>query len=80
MIQDRHEFNAAILKDGTVFAYEEGKCTSIKNDGTTKFPERSLMMGFKELDILPHEVDKWVFPTPKTVISEDSFPFLLLGI
>ena len=72
-VQDRHEFNAAILKDGTVFAYEEGKCTSIKNDGTTKFPERSLMMGFKELDILPHEVDKWVFPTPKTVISEDSF-------
>ncbi len=72
-VQDRHEFNAAILKDGSVYAYEEGKCTSIKNDGTTKFPERSLMMGFKELGILPHEVDKWVFPTPKTLISEDSF-------
>ncbi len=68
-IQDRHEFNASVLKDEKIFSYEEGKVTTVKNDGTSKFPERTLMLGFKELDILPDQVDKWVFPTPKSDIK-----------
>ena len=74
--QDRHEFNSSLIYDNQVYSYEEGKLTSIKNDGTPKFPERSLMMGFKELDILPNQVEKWVFPKPKNEISLDSFYLL----
>lgn len=66
--QDRHDISAAIVldRDGRreVYAYEEGKLTGTRSDGTLKFPERSLMMGFKELGILPDEVDHWVFPVP----------------
>ena len=68
-VQDRHEFNASVLKDDQVFSYEEGKVTTVKNDGTSKFPERSLMLGFKELNITPNQVDRWVFPTPISEID-----------
>ena len=47
-VQDRHEFNASVLYGKKIFSYEEGKVTTVKNDGTLKFPERSLMLGFKE--------------------------------
>ena len=68
-IQDRHEFNASILSGDQIFAYEEGKVTTVKNDGTSKFPERTLMLGFKELNITPDQVDRWVFPTPNSEIE-----------
>ncbi len=68
-IQDRHEFNASILSGDQIFAYEEGKVTTVKNDGTSKFPERTLMLGFKELNITPNQVDRWVFPTPISEIE-----------
>ncbi len=72
-IQDRHEFNASVIKDEEIFSYEEGKVTTVKNDGTSKFPERTLMLGFKELNIVPKEVDKWVFPSPKSEISLNDY-------
>ena len=72
-VQDRHEFNASIISGDKIYSYEEGKVTTIKNDGTPKFPERSLMMGFKELQITPDKVDKWVFPTPRVEINIESF-------
>ena len=72
-VQDRHEFNASIINRDRIYAYEEGKLTTIKNDGTSKFPERSLMMGFKELNITPDKVDKWVFPTPITKVKEKDY-------
>jgi carbamoyltransferase len=68
-VQDRHEFNASVLNGEQVFSYEEGKVTTVKNDGTSKFPERTLMLGFKELGITPDQVEKWVFPTPKSQIK-----------
>ena len=75
-VQDRHEFNASVLNGDQIFSYEEGKVTTVKNDGTLKFPERALMLGFKELNIIPEQVDKWVFPTPKLDIKlEDYFVF-----
>jgi len=75
-IQDRHEFNSTVISGEQIYSYEEGKLTTIKNDGTIKFPERSLMMGLKEFNLLPHQVDKWVFPTPKSSIKyEDYFLF-----
>ena len=74
--QDRHEFNSSLIDCNKIYSYEEGKLTSVKNDGTPKFPERSLMLGFKELGILPNQVQKWVFPTPKTEINIDDFHML----
>ena len=71
--QDRHEFNASVIKGEEIYSYEEGKCTTVKNEGTVKFPERSLMMGFKELNVTPDEVDKWVFPTPYSDIKEEEY-------
>ena len=66
-VQDRHDHNAAILSGKNIYAYEEEKLTSIKNEGTVRFSERSLMMGFKELRLQPNEVDLWVFPSPKKI-------------
>lgn len=63
--QIRHDLNAAVIRDEAVYAYEEDKLTGIKNEYTVQFPERSLMMGFKELDVLPRDVDLWVLPTPR---------------
>ena len=75
-VQDRHEFNATVLKGSEIFSYEEGKVTTVKNDGTLKFPERALMLGLKELSVTPEEVDLWVFPTPKSDIKlEDYYMF-----
>jgi carbamoyltransferase len=74
--QDRHEFNSSLIAGNKIYSYEEGKLTSVKNDGTPKFPERSLMLGFKELDIRPNQVEKWVFPTPKDEVSFDNFHLL----
>ena len=62
--QIRHELNASIFCNGEIYAYEEAKVTSVKNDGTPIFPERALFLGFKQFNILPKEVSLWVLPTP----------------
>ena len=49
--QIRHELNASIFSKGKIYSYEEAKITSVKNDGTPLFPERSLFLGLKELNI-----------------------------
>ena len=63
--QIRHELNASIFSNGKIFSYEEAKITSVKNDGTPLFPERTLFLGFKQLNISPKDVDIWVIPKPK---------------
>ena len=74
--EPRHDANAAIIKDDVIYAYEEEKLTMTKREETVKFPERSLMMGCKELNILPSEIDVWVFPTTaKTIDLDDMFNF-----
>ena len=74
--RERHDPNAAIIKDGAVYAYEEAKLTSVKSEETTKFPERGLLMGCKELGITPADVDRWVFPTPsRPVDMKEQFIF-----
>lgn len=79
-IQDRHDVNSSIYCNGKIFSYEEDKLTTIKNESTVKYPERSLMMGLKELNILPSKVNKWVFPTPKIMPSLDDFYFFFSWI
>jgi carbamoyltransferase len=63
--QIRHDLNAALIRDDDIYAYEEDKLTGIKNEYTVQFPERSLMMGCKELGVAPRDVDVWVLPTPR---------------
>ena len=58
---ERHESNASIVKDGQIYSHEEAKLTSVKLDSTTKYPERSLFFGCKQLKITPDRIDKWFF-------------------
>lgn len=75
-VQLTHDMSASIIKDGAIYAYEEEKLTSSKSEMTSKFPERSLMMGCKEFGIVPAEIDEWVFPTPhKPVDLDDQYFF-----
>ena len=67
---ERHESNASIIKNGKIFSYEEAKLTSVKLDASTKFPERSLFFGCKELGIKPSQINKWVFPEIKRKIND----------
>ena len=62
--QIRHDYNASIVTESGIFAYEEGKLTSLKSEGSQILSERSLLFGLKELNILPSEIDKIVLPIP----------------
>ena len=63
----RHDSSSAIITTNNIFAYEEAKLSKLKKDGS--YPEKSLMMGFKELGIQPKDVDHWVFPKTKSTKS-----------
>ena len=68
-IQERHEANASIIFNKKIYSYEEARLTTVKRDGSIKFPERSLLFGCKELGIVPNQINKWVFPYPQKKIS-----------
>ena len=68
--EERHESNASIIFNEKIYSYEEAKLTTTKLDGTTKFPERSLLFGCKELKITPEKINKWVFPCTKKKIND----------
>ena len=73
--QLRHEFNSSIFSNGDLFAYEEAKITSVKNDPTAMFPEKSLIMGLKQLNLKASQIDLWVLPKPKNVNQENLYLF-----
>ncbi|MBF0134830.1 MAG: hypothetical protein H7833_16005 [Magnetococcus sp. DMHC-1] len=72
-VQEQHDMNATILAPTGFYSYEEGKLTGVKSEGTVKFPERSLMLGCKQLGIAPHQVDLWVFPTPSRQLTTEDW-------
>jgi len=74
-IQLRHEFNSSIYSRGKLFCYEEAKITSVKNEGSVMFPERSLIMGLKDLKLNPSDINLWILPKPKKVTNESLFLF-----
>ncbi|MBO6805963.1 carbamoyltransferase C-terminal domain-containing protein [Thalassospira sp.] len=78
--QVRHDLSAAIIKGDEIYAYEEDKLTSIKSEPTSHFPERSLMMGCKELGIVPVDVDLWVLPTPREAPRMDNLFMFFAGL
>lgn len=65
-----HDKSAAVINKNLFYAYEEAKISEIKEDGYALFPERALMMGFKEFSLKPNEVDIWVFPLPPDWINK----------
>ena len=73
--QLRHEFNSSVFSNGELFAYEEAKITSVKNDPTAMFPERSLIMGLKQLNLKASQIDLWILPKPKNVDPENLYLF-----
>ena len=82
-IEETHDQNATIISSNSgkskekckIFSYEEEKITAIKEESTVRFPERSLMMGMKELNVYPDEVDFWVFTKPPKVNLEEMYYF-----
>lgn len=71
--QIAHDMSCAIITENNYYAYEEEKLTSNKNEATTKFPEKSLMAGLKQLKIKPEDVTDWVFPVPSKKIDHKEF-------
>ena len=68
-----HDMSIAIIKDNKIFAYEEEKLTTTKNESTVKFPERGLVAACKQLDIQLSDITDWVFPTPSRKININEF-------
>ena len=79
-LQIRHEYNSSIFFKGKIYSYEEGKITTVKNDGTSLFPEKSLMYGFKELKLSPKNIDLWILPQPKTQNDQGLYLFFSILI
>ena len=73
-----HDMSVAIIKDNKIFAYEEEKLTTTKNESTVKFPERSLVAACKQLDIQLSDITDWVFPTPSRKITINEFKIFFL--
>ena len=71
--QITHDMSASIITENNIYAYEEEKITSTKNESTVKFPERSLVSGLKELKIKIKDVTDWVFPVPLRKINDQEF-------
>ena len=68
--QERHESNSTIIYKNQIFSSEEAKLTTVKQDATSRFPERSLLLGCKHFNIQPKDIDHWVFPKTKLKISD----------
>ena len=39
------------------------------------FPEKSLIMGLKELNLKPNQIDLWILPRPKSINPENLYLF-----
>lgn len=79
-VQDRHDINAAVCNGEALYAYEEDKLTTVKQEPTSKFPERSLFFGLRELQLPVREVELWVFPAPSKEVPEDHWYFFFTSI
>ena len=71
-IQERHEANCTIISKNKIYSSEEAKFTTVKQDATTKFPERSFLLGCKQLNIQPSKVSHWIFPKTNFRITDQA--------
>lgn len=72
-----HDINACIITDDQVYAYEESKLSENKNDSLSQFPEKSLLLGLKQLNLTPKDIDIWVFGKPFKVNHKDAIDYYL---
>lgn len=70
-----HDVNFSLIKDGEIFSCEEGKITSTVMNQYDRFPERSMIAGFKELGISAEDVDIWVFGNPLHTPVKEALTF-----
>jgi len=59
-----HDKGAALINDNFVYAYEEAKLSTVKDDYISSTPERSLFSGLALSGKDPTNVSLWCFPTP----------------
>ncbi len=60
-----HDRSASLISGNKIYAYEEAKLSSVKEDGYAISAEKSLFAGLKEMEITPDDVEYWVFPKTK---------------
>tara|TARA_B100000700_G_C15056596_1_gene863128 strand:- start:2394 stop:4226 length:1833 start_codon:yes stop_codon:yes gene_type:complete len=65
-IQFRHEANISIFHQGNFFAYEESKLVEDKEYAASVFPDKSFFCGLLQLELIPSDVDIWIFPSPSS--------------
>ena len=74
-IGEGHDTNFSLLKGKEIFSSEEGKINQIVMNNLDKFPQKSMMTGFKENNIEARDVDHWVFGGKGIVKEEDALKF-----
>ncbi len=70
-----HDVNFSLLSGGDIYSYEEAKISQIMHDSTSRIPERSMLLGFRELGLAPRDVDQWVFGAPYKVDEKAALGF-----
>ncbi len=60
-IGEGHDTNFSLLSGNKIYSCEEGKINNIVNSQQDRFPEKSMLTGFKSLNIHPENIDYWVF-------------------
>ena len=61
LIGEGHDTNFSLISGNRIFSCEEGKINNIVNSQQDRFPEKSMLSGFKMLNLHPEKIDYWVF-------------------
>ena len=67
--------NFSLLSGSDIYSYEEAKISQIMHDSTSRIPERSMLLGFREFGLAPRDVDHWVFGAPYKVDEKAALGF-----
>ncbi len=60
-IGEGHDANFSLIKNNDLFSNEEGKINQVVMNNLDKFPQKSMLSGFKKFNIEANDVDHWVF-------------------
>jgi len=62
-----HDVNFSLAAGSQIYSYEEAKISQVMHDSCSRFPERSMFLGFRQLGLAPQEVEHWVWGVPHRV-------------
>jgi len=62
-----HDVNFSLVAGSRIYSYEEAKISQIMHDSCSRFPERSMFLGFRQLGLTPRDVAHWVWGVPHRV-------------